>query len=387
MPTYDLPPVDSGPSTGRPRSTLRANLWWIAPLLVIDALFIAWWFSRGNPDEEPSGLPPPEPAAHQSALPEPPPGLVLDYPTSRRDLLTAAPESVFMPTGSGRIESAHYGSVRTAQEGKYYLPSFHEGIDLAPQQRDRAQQPLDPILSAIEGRVLYANRIAGNSNYGKYIVLGHADPAGEIYTLYAHLAEVDPAIKPGASVARGQVIGRMGNTASTGLPLARAHLHFEIGVINNSQFHAWYRKQRLKPDHGNYHGHNLTGINPLDALAWQEQHGHFNLKDYLESLEPAFTYAFKTRHLPDYFTRYPSLWSGEPFSGHAVVLQVSEGGVPISGRNATAEELGRIGRHGLVLSASETALGRNGLRLVVKKKGQWTLGRDGERWLEILAYP
>lgn len=315
------------------------------------------------------------------------PGLMFIFPTSQTGYLENSSSPVYMPTGSGRPESAHYGSVRTSQQGKYILPSFHEGIDIAPVARDRNQQPVDQIMAAADGRVLYVNRIAGNSNYGRYIVLGHDDPVGEIYTLYAHLGETESRLKPGVNVKQGDVIGRMGNSSSTGLPLVRAHLHFEVGMINNLLFHGWYKRQKLKPDHGNFHGHNLTGIQPLDVFRWQERHGPFNMKAYLTELTPAFTVVVRSSRVPDYFRRYPSLWSDGEITEGAIVLNVSEGGVPQSGRPATAEEKRRLGiKKSIVLAVNEDVLGRNGLRMVTKKQGQWILGKNGERWLDILLH-
>lgn len=366
----------------------KRNRWWLIPLIIIDVLFFIWWIG-GNKEPETLTLPEAVGAAAITNAPEiiSIPGLLFAFPTPQTDYLSTNSTTVFMPTASGRPESAHYGTVRTTREGKYILPSFHEGIDIAPTARDRKQIPLDMVTAAADGRVLYVNRIAGNSNYGRYIVLGHQDPMGEIYTLYAHLQDTESKLKPGLNVNRGEVIGKMGNSASTGLPLARAHLHFEVGIMNNQHFHRWYKRQKLKPDHGNHHGHNLSGIQPLDVFKWQEQNGPFSMKDYLDQLTPAFTVAVSSSRIPDYFQRYPSLWSGGNSTGGALVMNISEGGVPQSGRPATAEERSRLGtKKNMVISVNDEALGRNGLRMVIKKQGQWVLGKNGERWLEILLY-
>lgn len=291
-----------------------------------------------------------------------------------------------MPTASGRLESALYGTVRTSQQGKHLLPSFHEGLDIAPTGRDRRQMPTDPILAVANGRVAYVNHIAGNSNYGKYIVLLHDDPLGEIYTLYAHMADIAPEMRPGRIVTRGDRLGLMGNSASSAIPVARAHLHFEIGIVNNLRFQQWYRAQKLKPDHGNFHGHNLTGINPLDVFSAQERQGSFSMLSYLRNLPPAFEVVFRAPRIPDYFVRYPALWGGGR-TGGVLTMTVSEGGVPLSARMASESEKSALGnRDHHILRADENVLGRNGLRLVVKRQEQWVLGRNGERWLEILTY-
>ena len=93
---------------------------------------------------------------------------------------------------------------------------FHYGIDLAaPTGRS--------VRAAMEGRVSYIGNQAGG--YGKYVILKHP---GGFQSLYAHLNGFN--VSSGQSVARGQVIGWVGNTGrSTG-----AHLHFSI--IKNGRF-------------------------------------------------------------------------------------------------------------------------------------------------------
>ncbi|HMP95695.1 MAG TPA: M23 family metallopeptidase [Kiritimatiellia bacterium] len=365
----------------------RKHAWWLIPLILLDAVAVAWWLRRDRGDD---AVPAAEVAGAVSATvpeaPPPPPGLVYGFPTAQHSLLSTNLEGIYMPTGSGRLESALYGSVRTRPQGSSVLPAFHEGIDIAPLARDSRQMPTDRILAAADGRVAYANRIAGNSNYGRYIVLVHDDPLGEIYTLYAHMEEIDARIRPGLMVRRGEDMGRMGHSASTGIPIARAHLHFEAGVIMNQRFQTWFRHQKLKPDHGNFHGYNLTGIQPLDVFRRQELYGGFSMLDYLSELEPAFVVVARVPRKPDYYVRYPALWEEGDWSG-VVTIAVAEGGAPLRGRPATLEERNELGnqRH-RVVTVDEAVLGRNGLRLVTRRQGQWVLGRNGEQWLEILTY-
>jgi len=374
-----------------PGGFLARNRWWLIPLLVFDLVIAVVWFTRDDAVESGEPEPAPEPAAVSGrspveARPVRPVGNVFGYPTRQEAILDTNAAGVYMPTASGRPESAMYGTVRMSKEGNVTLPSHHEGIDIAPMERDRRQVPLDRIYAPLDGEVAYANRVAGNSNYGRYIVLLHEDPVGRIFTLYAHLEEVAPSIRPGHRVKKGDDIGRMGHSDATGLHVSRAHLHFEVGMMLNRNFHAWYKKQKRKPDHGNYHGQNLIGINPLDVYRGQQEAGSFSMLEYLRGRTPAFSLVLKTSHQLDYFLRYSSLWSGDARGG-AIVLSVSEGGVPLGARPATASESALLkGKKHAVVSVNEDVLGRNGLRLVVRRQGQWVVGKNGERWLEILTW-
>lgn len=342
------------------------------------------WRSAPEPKQEAQGVESVTPMV-EDAGPPPVHRLVYGYPSDQRDLANTNSNTVYQPTASGRVESALYGSIRTSSFGGRLLPSFHEGIDIASLDRDRRGHPRDKIYAITDGHVAYVNRRAGNSNYGIYIVLVHADEVGEIYSLYAHLAKASSSLKVGQAVERGEVIGVMGHTASTGIPIQRAHLHLEVGVINNLNFAQWYRAQKKVPDHGNYHGHNMTGISPLAIYGGSETNLQFSMHEYLSTLPPAFTLVVKLDHAMDYFKRYPRLWIGESVDSGPVVLEASEGGVLLRGRTATAEEADQLGTQRVsVLEANEELLGRNGLRHVVHRNGKWILGKNGEAWLDIL---
>jgi murein DD-endopeptidase MepM/ murein hydrolase activator NlpD len=313
-------------------------------------------------------------------------------PTGQSNLLDTTSTAVFMPSGSGRVESALYDSSRMRVSGGRVLPAFHEGIDIAPLQRDRAGRPLDPVWAATTGVVAHVSRHAGNSNYGIYVVIRHKDAVGEIYTLYAHLASIRPGLAVGLPVDAGDPLGVMGHTSSSAIPLARSHLHFEVGTILNTRFADWFRTLKAKPDRGLYHGWNLAGIDPLAVFRAQAADGGFSMKDYLLAAPSAFTLIVRGRAGQDYFRRYPALWqSGEPLeSAGAVALMVSVGGVPLRGRAATAEEVSRIGGNGVrVQEVDESLLGRNSRRLIVRgpAPGCWILSAAGEQWLEIFQYP
>ncbi len=360
------------------------HLLWIIPVIVVDVFIVLWLQERGRrlaEDEQEAALLQPEPQ------PVRPPWKGMVYPTDQTNLLQEVVAAVFQPTASGNPESALYGSVRTVNKGGGILPSFHEGVDIAALERDRAGRPLDEVRAVAEGKVAYINRVAGNSNYGKYVVLLHHDPMGEIYTLYAHLAEAARDLAPGQAVHAGQTIGRMGNTSSSPIPMARGHLHFEIGLINNMRFVHWYRSQKLKPDHGNFHGRNFLGVDPREVFRHHGENADFDFASHLARVPTAFEVVLRAAHKPDVFQRYPALWSGAEFSGGVIVVACSDNGVLLKGRNATEDEAASLGKNrNRVQNVNTEVLGRNGARIVVPKAGRWQLGESGQAWLAILTY-
>jgi murein DD-endopeptidase MepM/ murein hydrolase activator NlpD len=309
-------------------------------------------------------------------------------PTDQQGLLDEPRAGVFQPTGSGNVQSALYGSVRTVQSGKGLASSFHEGVDIAPVHRDARGLPLDKVYAVASGKVGYVNRQPGNSNYGNYVVLLHEDPVGEVYTLYAHLAAVESSLQSGVAVMSGAELGRMGHTPVSIIPVERAHLHFEVGLLVNARFGEWFRGQRLKPDHGNFNGQNLLALNPLEFLKSQRGHEEFEFGDFLKAVPVAFEVLVPMVRPCDYFRRYPGLWEGTAETAGWAVLSCSENGTPLKGRAATAAEtLKARGRKPVVLSVNAEVLGRNGCHLIQHEGTGWRAGAKGARWLEILTYP
>lgn len=89
----------------------------------------------------------------------------------------------------------------------------HNGLDLANREGGF-------IYAAGEGRVVTADYRGG---YGNYIEIDHGYG---VHTRYAHMAELDPNLRPGMRIAAGTPIGRMGMTGNaTGV-----HLHYEVVV-------------------------------------------------------------------------------------------------------------------------------------------------------------
>jgi murein DD-endopeptidase MepM/ murein hydrolase activator NlpD len=341
----------------------------------------------GSPDADPVVV---ADAPPETAPPAPPvwPLARMGFPTPLTNLLDAPIELTIQPTESGRATSGLYGSVRTGSTGGRVYPSFHEGIDIKSVARDRHGKPLDEIYAVAGGRVGYVNRHSGNSNYGQYVVVMHEDAAGDVFTLYAHLAAVANDLRVGQAVTNGTPLGRMGNTPSRIIPMARAHLHFEVGILANNGFARWLGGQKTKNPHGNYNGWNLLACDPMAVLAQRREEGDaFSMLAYLRRAPVAFELIVRTDRLPDFFRRHAPLWNGDPFAGPAIVMACSESGVPLRGRNATPEEAALLkGKTPVVRNVDAAVLGRNGRRLIAPRAGDWMLGSQGQRWVDILLY-
>jgi murein DD-endopeptidase MepM/ murein hydrolase activator NlpD len=92
---------------------------------------------------------------------------------------------------------------------------MHEGLDLVAPTGT-------PVYAAADGMVIGAGP---NGRFGNWIRIKHTgQPNGRLTTVYGHLSGFAPGIEAGTMVARGELIGFVGNTGrSTG-----AHLHFEL---------------------------------------------------------------------------------------------------------------------------------------------------------------
>lgn len=224
-------------------------------------------------------------AAHDTA----PQGIRLYPPTEQKVLDGSIRDGVFMDTGTGKPESGMFGNTRRNADGS---PRFHEGIDIAPMQPWRRNElPTDRVCAAAEGTVVYINDYAKNKSlYGNYVVLWHTIPEfGKVYTLYGHLRKIAPTLKVGDTVPARTFLGIMGNIPD--IPVARSHLHFEIGILHN-QFYPM-----IDPQHGVWNGANLFGIDPCVAFGEQIHKGIFDFAAYLAAKPEAFCVAIDGKYL------------------------------------------------------------------------------------------
>lgn len=132
------------------------------------------------------------------------------HPVSERDMRT-------MASGYGYRRDPIYGTSK-----------FHEGMDFSAPQGT-------PVYATGNGKVLSAG---WKSAYGNLIEIDH----GYNYvTRFAHLSQI--LVKPGQSVKRGYLIGRVGNTGKSTGP----HLHYEVRLRGEPQNPVNYYFMDLTP--------------------------------------------------------------------------------------------------------------------------------------------
>ena len=228
------------------------------------------------------------------------------WPTENDCFFSNAPlEKFIQPTASGNVVSGTFGFVRNNGT------RFHEGIDVKSVKRNRRNHPEDNVLAVLDGTVAYINKSSGKSSYGIYVILEHSIENLHYYTLYAHLSCVDNNLKIGKKIAQKTIIGKIGNTSCSKIPLNRAHLHFEIGVKlgTDKSFANWYNNQKFKQNnfHGEWNGLNLIGLDPIDFFRSKQ-----NFLNYLKSQEIAISLKIKSPKILTFIEKNKSLISVQP---------------------------------------------------------------------------
>jgi murein DD-endopeptidase MepM/ murein hydrolase activator NlpD len=310
------------------------------------------------------------------------------FPTANHALYEIGGELKFLaPTSPDRSwTSGSFGCVRS--DGW----QMHEGLDILHQHTDRRGEPTDPVLATADGTVMYANTKSGLSNYGKYIVIRHVIEGIEIYSLYAHLSVTS--VAAGQTVRGGQVIGTMGRTSNTSESIGkeRAHVHFELNLLVNDNFSAWFKKNLPgeKNDHGVWNGQNLDGLDPRDVLlAEHNPVKKFSLLTFLRSQtelcrvlvrDPSFSYL--KRYAP-LVLKNPKV-DKEGIAGYEVALNYN--GVAFALMPRAASEIKGTAKVQL-LSVNESEYRAHPCRkLVVQHSGRWQLTDKGQREIEMLTY-
>jgi peptidoglycan LD-endopeptidase LytH len=270
---------------------------------------------------------------------------------------------------------------------------LHEGIDIRCLQRDKRGEPTDPVMATADGEVVYINTKTALSNYGKYVILRHQIDGLQIFSLYAHLSDVRAGIKPGAQVKAGETIATMGRTTNTreGISKDRAHVHFELDLLVNDSFPAWYKKTfpTQRNDHGQWNGQNLVGLDPRAILLEQHRLGDkFSLLHYVQSQTLLCRVLVRDTDFP-WLNRYRALLKPNPtaaregVAGYEIALNFNAVPFELIPR-AESEIKGKSKFQLLSVNAAEQA--QNPCRkLVVQRGGKWQLSDNGQRFLDLLT--
>jgi peptidoglycan LD-endopeptidase LytH len=312
--------------------------------------------------------------------------LELVWPTPNTAWAQGRPIGEYLQdTGSGEPESGAFGGVRSSGT------QFHEGIDIKCVARDRRGEPLDSVFAAMSGVVRYINPSAGDSSYGRYVVLEHPEAAPGVYTLYAHLARIAPGLREGVMVGRGQTIGTMGHSSGGySIPKERSHLHFEIGVAVARNFQTWYDRKKFgsRNEHGMWNGMNLMGIDPLAFFNDWRARRIDTMQDFFARMETVVRLRVATHRVPDFVVRYPALLTKEPSLGlvSGWEIRFNWTGIPFSWTPLTAlEAAGLPPEQPRILEVSAQIEQRERSKsLAVARKGGWVVGRDLDTVLEQL---
>lgn len=262
--------------------------------------------------------------------------LRLVLPTDNRAIFGDKPEEfymyvprVFEGQESSPWTAGQYGFVRTlrrTEKDGIIAVQFHEGIDIKPTKRDRNNNPLDEIRAIDKGEVVYTNKNAGASNYGKYVVIRHDWDCGPFYSLYAHLSRID--VSAGDKLNAGQPFAVMGFTGR-GINRTRAHLHLELCMLATENIDEWFGASN---PHGLYHGYNLIGIDIASLLIACEGTRKVTLPEFQKGAQPYFKVAVPRKgEQLEIVTRYPWLAKGDlskPSPSWEIAF--TDSGIPLS---------------------------------------------------------
>ena len=311
------------------------------------------------------------------------------FPTANHALYEIGNDlKFFAPTAPDKPwTTGSFGCVRS--DGR----QMHEGLDIRCLQRDKHGEPTDPVMATADGMVVYFNAKPSLSNYGNYIVVRHIIEGIEIYSFYAHLREIQPSLKIGRQIKAGEVIGTMGRTSNTGETISkeRAHVHFELNVLVNDNFAAWFKKSsRERNDHGEWNGQNLNALDPREIfIAEHNPVAKFSLLNFIRGQTELCRVLVRATNFP-YLKRYPMLVLRNPtaekegVAGYEIAL--NHNGVAFVLIPRAESEIEKRAKFQL-LSVNAAEEEANPCRhLVVQRRGHWELTDKALRELELLTY-
>jgi len=258
-------------------------------------------------------------------------------PTANDFLYKDQPEKFYMHvdrTFEGQVSKAWeggcFGFVRTPIRinGEVVMVKFHEGIDIAPMERDKAGNPLDPVNSIADGKVVHISPVAGMSNYGRYVVVEHQWDGSPIYSIYAHLTSIN--VKEGDPVKLGDKLGQMGFTGA-GIDRVRSHVHLEITLMLSERFDDWTKAIKgAENKHGNFNGMNFAGA---DAAKWfleRRKNPELKFSDFVYSQPVQFKVTVPGNGILAFGKRYPWLLRGDESLATSWEISFTNTGLPIA---------------------------------------------------------
>jgi len=311
--------------------------------------------------------------------------LELAWPTPSTAYFEGKPiEEYIQATASGESQSGLFGCVRSGGN------QFHEGLDLKPVCARARGEPTDEIYATMDGVVRHIAAKAGQSSYGRYIVIEHPGATPACYSLYAHLSAVRAGLKVGDTVKAGETIATMGRSAGGyTIPRDRAHLHFELGLVATRNFQPWYEQQKFgSPNlHREWNGMNLMGFDPRDFFDRYRAERVNDIGEYLATLPVAVKVRVVTTRTPDFAQRYPSLMKDPLPPGSAVAgweIDCYWTGLPLALRPLGAVDLfgQRAGSVQIVEVNREEVVGHRAISLL---RGRGTTQVPGKDLHDVLT--
>jgi len=207
------------------------------------------------------------------------------------------------------------------------------------------------------------------------------------------LSAVQPGLKIALPVKTGEVIATMGRTSNAEvITKDRAHVHFELNVLVNDNFAAWFKTASPgeRNDHSEWNGQNLNGLDPREILlAEHNPKVGFSLLTFIRSQTELCRVLVRATNFP-YLKRYPMLVLKNPVAekqgvaGYEIALNFN--GVAFALMPRAESEIKSRAKFQL-LSVNEAEEKANPCRhLVIQRNGHWELANEGQRELELLTY-
>lgn len=308
--------------------------------------------------------------------------------------LPTANDALYEPGGEGRFfqgtaghdwRSGTFGCVRTGGR------QFHEGVDIRCVARDRRGEPTDAVVAVAAGEVAYVAGVAGQSNYGRYVLVRHQWDGVEVFSLYSHLGSVAAGLRAGRRVTRGEPVGTLGYSGTQNIPKERAHLHFELCFQLNCSFAGWFAPRMAKGqrnDHGSFNGLNFQGIDPAMFFRAFRKDPGLGFREYMEAQRIAFTILFPGRRPPLSWMRAQQ-WcivnGPEPAPVTAYEVWFTAEGVPTFVRPRWDRAVSGVTVWGVDPDALAACPCR-GLVFSDPKRSEWRLTERGLDWMDLLSF-